>query len=243
MRAFSNENDTSRCCERGGSCVDYFSRLTIQKVSIATLLSAALLAGSSIVTAVVSYLHSQQKPRSLSGFLRHCLPIDTWRHPSVRADVLFYVSIKLIRLPVLTSASIAIIVGLMVNRSMQHVVAWAPAHSAGTTGLLIVFSLTMLVINDFARYVSHYLQHRIPILWELHKTHHSAEVLAYFTTHRAHPIELVIAACLEGLIGGIVYGVWLFYAYDPVEVAIFGLSIYRIFYVVTLNYIQHAPYR
>lgn len=223
--------------------VNDFFRAVGQMVSVATILGAALLAGSFIVTAVISYLYSDPERRSWRGFWQHCLPFETWRHASARADIWFYISIKIVRLPILSSATVAVGVGLMVNRLLQYVVPWPPASTAASTGLLILFSLTMLLMNDFARYLSHYLQHRVPILWELHKAHHSAEVMAVFTTHRAHPLELLIAGCMEGLIGGIVYGVWVFYAYDPVEVAIFGINIYRFCNIVTLNYIQHAPYK
>jgi sterol desaturase/sphingolipid hydroxylase (fatty acid hydroxylase superfamily) len=214
----------------------------IQRIPLTAYLDVALLGGSFIVTAVISYLCSKQERHSWSGFWRHCLPLGAWRQPSARADIWFYLSMKLIRLPILATASIVITVGVMVNRLLQFVVGF-PARSGGGTALLILFTLTMVLINDLARYSSHYLQHRIPILWELHKTHHSAEAMAIFTTHRAHPLELLIAGCFEGLIGGIAYGVWLFFAYDPVEVAIFGISIYRFFSIVTLNYIQHAPYK
>jgi sterol desaturase/sphingolipid hydroxylase (fatty acid hydroxylase superfamily) len=42
--------------------------------------------------------------------------------------------------------------------------------------------------------VSHWLCHRIPPLWELHKVHHSAEVLTPLTLFRVHPIEGVLFA-------------------------------------------------
>jgi sterol desaturase/sphingolipid hydroxylase (fatty acid hydroxylase superfamily) len=223
--------------------VHYLLRLIGQKLSVATILGALLLVASFVVTAVISYLSSDQEGRSWRGFCRHCLPLETLRHPSARADIWFYVSVKLIGLQIFTSTSVAIGVGVVFNHLLQSVIHWPPASTAASTGLLILFTLSMLVINDFARYFSHYLQHRVPILWELHKAHHSAEALVYFTTHRAHPLELLIAGCVEGLFIGIVYGVWLFYAYDPVEIAIFGISIYRVCNIVTLNYIQHAPYK
>ena len=37
---------------------------------------------------------------------------------------------------------------------------------------------------DFAATWAHYLQHRVPILWELHKVHHSAEVMTPITSGR-----------------------------------------------------------
>lgn len=220
--------------------MNYLLRL----VSHAAILGAVLLVGSLIVTAVISYLYSdQERERSWRGFWQHCLPLETLRHPSARADIWFYISGKLVSWRGLSSASVAVGGGVMVNRLLQFVVPWPPASTAGSTGLLMLFSLTMLLMNDFARFLSHYLQHRVPILWELHKAHHSAEAMAVFTSYRAHPLELLIAGCVEGLFGGIVYGVWLFYAYNPVEIAIFGLTIYRFWNIATLDIVRHAPYK
>jgi sterol desaturase/sphingolipid hydroxylase (fatty acid hydroxylase superfamily) len=223
--------------------VNNLFRLVDQKMSIATILGAVLLVGSFIASAVISYLYSNEERRSWRGFWQHCLPFRTLQHPSARADIWFYLSTKLIGFQILSSAAVAVGVGVTVNRLLQFVVPWPPAITPGSTGLLGLFTLTMLLINDIGRYLSHYLQHRVPVLWELHKAHHSAEAMVVFTTHRAHPLELLIAGCVEGLFGGIVYGVWLFYAYDPVEIAIFGINIYRFRNIVTLDYIRHAPYK
>ena len=41
--------------------------------------------------------------------------------------------------------------------------------------MLVAFTVTMLLAYDLSYYLYHRMQHRIPILWELHKVHHSAE--------------------------------------------------------------------
>jgi sterol desaturase/sphingolipid hydroxylase (fatty acid hydroxylase superfamily) len=51
------------------------------------------------------------------------------------------------------------------------------------------------------------LAHRVPLLWELHKVHHSAEVLTPFTVYRTHPIESILmrggAAVGVGAVAGL----------------------------------------
>ena len=61
------------------------------------------------------------------------------------------------------------------------------------------------VIQDFLRYTSHFLRHKISWLWHFHAVHHSQEHLNPGTTHRAHPFEALVGAALMtlpiGLIG------------------------------------------
>ena len=55
----------------------------------------------------------------------------------------------------------------------------APAHPAAPAGplLLVAFTVTMLIAYDLSYYLFHRMQHGIPLLWELHKVHHSAQVM------------------------------------------------------------------
>jgi sterol desaturase/sphingolipid hydroxylase (fatty acid hydroxylase superfamily) len=66
--------------------------------------------------------------------------------------------------------------------------------------------------EDFARYVVHRLAHRVPFLWELHKVHHSAEVMTPLTVYRTHPIESVLMRGGAQLALGLVAGLfsWVF---------------------------------
>ena len=45
------------------------------------------------------------------------------------------------------------------------------------------------LLADFGFFFSHYLMHKIPLLWVFHEVHHSAEVLMPVTVHRVHPVE------------------------------------------------------
>jgi len=54
------------------------------------------------------------------------------------------------------------------------------------------FTLVYFIFDDFSRFGVHYLMHRIPLLWEFHKFHHSAETLTPLTVTRTHPVEGII---------------------------------------------------
>jgi sterol desaturase/sphingolipid hydroxylase (fatty acid hydroxylase superfamily) len=59
----------------------------------------------------------------------------------------------------------------------------------------IVFPLTIVVI-DLSHYVQHYLLHRVPAFWRLHRTHHTDLEYDFSTGVRFHPFEMVFATVM-----------------------------------------------
>ena len=58
----------------------------------------------------------------------------------------------------------------------------------------IIFSFTafIFILDDFTKFIIHRWMHKWPILWSLHKVHHSATTLTPLTIYRTHPLEGVI---------------------------------------------------
>jgi sterol desaturase/sphingolipid hydroxylase (fatty acid hydroxylase superfamily) len=86
-------------------------------------------------------------------------------------------------------------------------------HLVPGLGASIVFTLTAFMIADAAHFSFHWLEHRIPVLWELHKVHHSAEVLTPLTNIREHPIVNFIGPAYISFFPGLISAVFL-YLYD-----------------------------
>lgn len=67
-------------------------------------------------------------------------------------------------------------------------------------------TLFVLLAMDFARYVMHIAQHKLPWWWEGHKFHHAAREFNVITTARGHPtdlaLQLVFLAVPAALLGG-----------------------------------------
>jgi sterol desaturase/sphingolipid hydroxylase (fatty acid hydroxylase superfamily) len=87
-----------------------------------------------------------------------------------------------------------------------------PNGAPATPGLMagLAFTIIVFVTIDFGNFLGHWLQHKVPALWEFHKIHHSAEVLTPVTALRVHPVgELlstqVIALCVGAVNGGFLY--------------------------------------
>ena len=75
--------------------------------------------------------------------------------------------------------------------------------------LFVAFSIALFLADDLSRYLVHRLMHRVPALWELHKVHHSAEVLTPLTLYRVHPIESWLNRLRGALSAGLVTGLFM----------------------------------
>ncbi len=85
--------------------------------------------------------------------------------------------------------------------SGEYIANKLPSFEPLTPNLWVFFgaAFILFLIGDFANFLSHYLQHRVPLLWELHKVHHSATFLNPLTTGRQHPL----GDAFDGLFGAI----------------------------------------
>ena len=57
----------------------------------------------------------------------------------------------------------------------------------------VVIIIICVIILDFAIYCQHVATHKIPLLWKIHKVHHSDHDMDVTTAIRFHPIELIIS--------------------------------------------------
>jgi len=122
-----------------------------------------------------------------------------WLHPSARADYRYYpinaAIFALLILPlVLSSAFFAD----SFNSVLDYWFGAGPGWTAGI-GIRVVYTLLFFVAYDLGRWIAHTLLHDIPVLWEFHKVHHSAEVLTPFTAFRVHPLDLLITLSVPAL--------------------------------------------
>lgn len=82
--------------------------------------------------------------------------------------------------------------------------------------LIVVFTLGVFIWDDFLRFIHHFFMHKVPWLWQLHKTHHSARVLTPISLFRTHPLESLIAVLRNSLSWGVATGLY---------VALFGSAV------------------
>lgn len=66
-----------------------------------------------------------------------------------------------------------------------------PGFASSKLGPLWMQALLAFLIMDLARYLVHFAQHRVPLLWELHKTHHTIQEVRLANVLFAHPADYV----------------------------------------------------
>jgi len=121
-----------------------------------------------------------------------------------------------------------------------------PGHVAAEPGLATIMacSLALFVVADFSNYVTHYLQHFVPILWELHKVHHSATFLNPLTTSRMHPFGDLFDALVAGVLVGVTAGLFAFaFKLSMADIFLLIATGNTIATLVVLDPLRHSHFR
>ena len=176
-------------------------------------------------------------------------PRAVWRHASTKVDVRFFLVNQLVMAHLRLNVWVIGLFGLLqVQQLVQGLLdlvvpAPDPARAPGVLALA-AFTLAMGVAFDFARYLSHRLHHRIPVLWEFHKVHHSAEVLTVFSNYRNHPVETMVELLLRLIAAATVAGVFgCFYGEGLVEYTVLNYGALTFVYYLTAHLRHsHVPF-
>ncbi len=151
-----------------------------------------------------------QARTSWRAFARRHLGRALWWHPSARLDYRFYI-INAVLFPLLAAPLLfgEHAVAGFINSLLHTSASGQEGAASASVAMTICFTLVFFIAYDLGRFLAHCLLHDVPLLWEFHKVHHSAEVLTPFTTFRAHPVDLLVMAWGGALTTGMV--TWLFH--------------------------------
>ena len=165
----------------------------------------------------------------LKNQLRHLFDRHYWINKSSLMDVsLMFVNNALRVLILIPALGSRLLATLVVGRFLQSQLGDAPSIELPWLAIATIFSVTFFVAEDGSRFFLHYTMHRVPLLWRLHRVHHSAEMLTPLTLFRVHPIEHVLYYLRGVVVFGVVSGffIWLFgrnlAAFDLLGVGLFG---------------------
>ncbi|WP_424830700.1 sterol desaturase family protein [Ruegeria sp.] len=160
---------------------------------------------TALIAAIFVFFRSQDARREngFLGLLDWLLPWDVLTHKSAKADyVMFFVN---------KSVILAIYASILIQSPFWYdVVAGllgpAPVGPSETSWYVsAIYTVTLILALDAALWFGHYIFHKIPILWEFHKVHHSAEVMTPLTASRMHPLEEAVSAIFGGFAIGVVF--------------------------------------
>jgi sterol desaturase/sphingolipid hydroxylase (fatty acid hydroxylase superfamily) len=220
-----------------------FARVIVEKLSHINLLTLGLLLLTALGSAVVAYWRTV-KQKSFRDFFDFAFPAEVIMHPSARADALFWITKRLVMPFLLIPAGVTFVAatGYATNQAVGWLFSISQPLIPGPAGpvTIILFTATMLVAYDISYYLYHVAQHRFPFLWELHKVHHSAEVMVGITKDRVHPLDDLMNRIWDGVIPGISFGLWSLIALNPVEIAIFGINVYVIRNILMMDFVRHT---
>ena len=81
---------------------------------------------------------------------------------------------------------------------------WAQSTNIGLFNILpvpawVAFAISFIVL-DFAIWLSHVASHKIPVLWKIHRMHHSDVDMDVSTAIRFHPIEILLSMLWKTII-------------------------------------------
>jgi len=171
------------------------------------LLSAIVLAV--IVSAVAATADGEQRGSRWKAAREYLSPA-VWWHRSAKADYRLYIA-NALALPVIFSLLMfgdTHVVNL-IERALGRAPSIRPGDLASADIFArLAFTVLVFIAYDFGRFVAHCALHEIPVLWEFHKVHHSAETLNPMTTFRAHPLDLLVMAWVPVVMTGLV--TWIF---------------------------------
>jgi len=230
-----------------GNLVEYFHVVTspssrIYPLYLLSSLGLALIAYWQIEKSHAAEHGHEDEGKDRPTFLRYVFDPRIIFHPSTRQDVKFFLVNSLVYYALIAQFLVSVQVFSTIFHSLLvggfGEVA-EPMMSSGT--VLIVYTLVAALAIDLGVYIAHYLFHRVPILWEFHKVHHSAEELNPVTLFRMHPVDLFLTALVVSILKGAAFaGMFYLAAKEPTAISILGLNLFFfVFYIVGYN-LRHS---
>lgn len=201
----------------------------------------AMLIAASLLTIAWRSWRREDRPTSLWAFLDYTFALSRWKSRTALADVILFVSGKI--LPTLGTNALAFALAGLVAAASTSLIEPTSAIDPGV-GALLTIAVILVVMQDLGDYIAHLALHRIPILWELHKVHHSASFLSPVTSFRVHPLEAVIYTIGHSLTIAPVLGVAShYYHLGFVDLVDLMVASNMFILVLTLNHLKHSHFQ
>ena len=182
------------------------------------LATAALAAG-------VALASGRCDPRApVRSLIAYLFPRSIWLHASAVLDYKVAVLGKVIERSLLAPLVLSAVVVAQVVSGWLGPASVSPALPSPWVEIL--YTITTLLLADLSFYVVHRLAHRVPVLWEFHKAHHSAMVMTPVTYLREHPVEQFLQVTAAALFVGPATGVFMhFFPEQLTVIKVLGVNV------------------
>jgi sterol desaturase/sphingolipid hydroxylase (fatty acid hydroxylase superfamily) len=199
---------------------------------------------SAFVGAYITFLvrRDHGQPRTVRGFARFCFPREILRSRSLYLDIGYAISFRFLYPIAVAPFLIAAIVAAKFSRDLvEHFLGTREAVGQPGLAIWLVYVAGMVLFRDFVVFYVHYLQHRIPLLWEFHKVHHSAEHLVPLTNRRFHPFQILLDEGSETLCVGIWLGLTSYaLGIELADATILGIDGYFLTQILCFYHLRHS---
>lgn len=104
-----------------------------------------------------------------------------------------------------------------------------------------IITVMLFLAYELGYWFNHWLSHKVPLLWEFHKVHHSAEVLTPLTNFRVHPVYTWIFANTLALSAAIANGLGNYMFGDTAyQYALSDTNIILVLFIHVYVHLQHS---
>jgi sterol desaturase/sphingolipid hydroxylase (fatty acid hydroxylase superfamily) len=104
-----------------------------------------------------------------------------------------------------------------------------------------IITVMLFLAYELGYWLNHYLSHRIPLLWEFHKVHHSATVLTPLTNFRVHPVYMCIFLNILAVCTGLANGVGDYLlGQGASQYGLTETNIILVFFIYVYVHLQHS---
>jgi sterol desaturase/sphingolipid hydroxylase (fatty acid hydroxylase superfamily) len=197
---------------------------------------------SALVGAVIYFVWQHDLPnKTLAAFFRYTFPWGLITNKSTRRDVVFSV-INHITEPFTVAPLVIGTAGA--SLSVYACLGWLFGDFAprpASTGVWLATLLAVLFVQDFTTWLTHWAEHKVPVMWEIHKVHHSLETMTPISNRRHHPWQLVWEGGVSGVLAGLTLGVSAYvFQTHVVDNALLGVDAYYIASVLSFYHLRHS---
>src|SRR4051812_33411002 len=204
-----------------------------------TSLAAALI----MAVAIIAWRRMRRsRPLRPGTILRGLFPAWLVRHASVHADIGYFGFNVFVYGLIFGWAGLSykFYSGLVADALTGTFGAMSPASWPDLLARATI-TLALFLAYEFGYWVDHYLKHRVPSLWELHKVHHSANVLTPLTVFRLHPLDGLIFGNILSVSLGVTNGVASYLFGKPVAFfSVADTNIILVLFVHLYVHLQHT---
>jgi len=178
---------------------------------------------STLILAVgIPAIAALRSPDQAWESLRQQFSAKIWWSRSTRADYRYYIVNSFVFGFIFAPLMVASIdVAMWINAQLSSWLGARQEPLLDQTTLRVLYTVMFFVAYDFGRFLAHWLQHTVPILWKFHIVHHTAEALTPLTAFRVHPFDLFMMGTGGNFMGGIVTGIFFYISNGEVSIYTF----------------------